>query len=90
MKLMTCPLNGPRVIAEFVCGGEVKDMPAQDAPSEDWARYLYVERNEAGRVFEWWMHVPSAYWFVAERDTRNDEIVRTLKVDEFLAGRGAL
>ena len=27
MKIMPCPLNGPRNISEFVCGGEVLDMP---------------------------------------------------------------
>ncbi len=27
MKLMHCPLNGPRNISEFVCGGEVREEP---------------------------------------------------------------
>ncbi len=27
MKILTCPLNGPRNIAEFVYGGEVTAMP---------------------------------------------------------------
>ena len=27
MKILNCPLNGPRNISEFVWGGEVKEMP---------------------------------------------------------------
>ena len=27
MKILTCPINGPRNITEFVWGGEVKVMP---------------------------------------------------------------
>ena len=88
MKIMTCPLNGPRNISEFVCAGEVKSMPAPGAAAIDWARYVYRERNKAGVVFEWWLHVPSANWFVAERDTRSDEIIRTMSVAEFTADAG--
>ncbi|MCU0870474.1 MAG: sarcosine oxidase subunit delta, partial [Burkholderiales bacterium] len=31
MKLLTCPVNGPRPVAEFVYGGEVRPMPDPDA-----------------------------------------------------------
>jgi sarcosine oxidase subunit delta len=85
MKIMTCPLNGPRNISEFVCAGEVKPLPAPDAAPEIWARHTYIEANTAGVVFEWWLHAPSAYWFIAERDTRTDRIVRTMSVDAFNA-----
>ena len=27
MKIMICPLNGPRNISEFTYGGELKPMP---------------------------------------------------------------
>lgn len=83
MKIMTCPLNGPRNISEFVCLGEVKPMPAPNAPALDWARYTYRERNFAGVILEWWLHVPSANLFVAERDTRTDTIVRTISASDF-------
>jgi sarcosine oxidase, subunit delta len=83
MKLMTCPLNGPRNISEFVCAGEVKPLPSPDAAAETWARFTYIEANRAGPVFEWWLHVPSAYWFIAERDTRTDQILRTLSIEAF-------
>jgi sarcosine oxidase subunit delta len=85
---MTCPLNGPRNISEFVCGGEVKAaLPAGASPA-DYARSIYLERNLAGVVLEWWMHVPSSYWFVVERDTRSDDILRTMTVEAFEAERG--
>jgi sarcosine oxidase, subunit delta len=89
MKTMTCPLNGPRNINEFVCAGEAKTMPSPNASPLDWARYAYQERNIAGVVLEWWLHVPSANWFVAERDTRDDRIIRTMTVAEFAASGGA-
>jgi len=78
MKLMPCPLNGERNISEFVCHGEVVAMPDPERCSDlDWARYTWFSDNRAGVVREWWCHVPTAFWFIAERDTRNDTIVRT-------------
>ena len=80
---MHCPLNGPRNIAEFICGGEVVAEPDGGAVSDEtWADFLFLENNEAGVVREWWMHVPSAYWFIAERDTRSGEIKKTYAVSE--------
>ena len=89
MKIMTCPLNGPRNISEFVCGGEVKEAPPLAAQAGDWARYVYAERNLAGLVHEWWLHVPTAYWFIAARDTRTDEILRTMSVEDYRAAKGS-
>ncbi len=77
MKILNCPLNGPRNIQEFVYGGPVQDMPAVDAPDAAWADYVFLEDNAAAVVREWWMHVASGYWFIAERDTRTDDILRT-------------
>ena len=89
MKLMPCPLNGPRNIAEFVYGGPVA-TPPDPATCDDrrWAEYLFIEDNTRGVVREWWYHVPSAYWFIAERDTARDEILATYPAaDLFGAGR---
>lgn len=77
MKIMHCPLNGPRNIQEFVYGGEVQNTPADDAPDAAWADYVFLENNAATVVREWWMHAASGYWFIAERDTRTDDILRT-------------
>ena len=78
MKIMHCPLNGPRNIAEFVYGGAVGVMP-DPATSDDrrWAEYLFIESNTRGVVREWWYHLASAYWFIAERDTASDTILKT-------------
>lgn len=88
MKIMPCPLNGPRNIAEFVCGGEVVHEPdPKTADTNAWADYLFLHENIAGVVREWWFHVPTSYWFIAERDTRTDEILRTYPSSELFVGR---
>ena len=81
MKLMHCPLNGWRNIGEFVYGGEVVPAPAADAPGEEWADWVFMENNTAGVVREWWLHAPSGYWFIAERDTVRDQVLRTYPAD---------
>src|SRR5688500_2879375 len=78
MKVMNCPLNGPRNISEFARGGEVKPMP--DPVSLDdraWGDWLFLENNEAGVAREWWCHVPTSVWFIADRNAGTDEILKT-------------
>ncbi len=88
MKIMTCPLNGPRNISEFAWGGEVKIMPDPAAVSDQqWAEYLFLEDNKAGIVREWWCHLPTSFWFIAERNTLTDEILRTYPASEIFAAR---
>ncbi len=88
MKLMPCPLNGPRNISEFVCGGELTEMPEPDSCSErQWADYVFMENNSKGNVYEWWMHVPTSYWFIAERNTETDEIIKTFPASELFNQR---
>ncbi|MEP0074214.1 MAG: sarcosine oxidase subunit delta [Marinomonas sp.] len=83
MKLMTCPLNGPRNITEFVYGGEVKDMPNHKTCSDkEWADYVFFSDNTIKVIQEWWFHSPSGYWFIAERHTGSDEILRTYDPSE--------
>ena len=78
MKIMRCPLNGDRNINEFQCGGEVVPMPdPATVGDEAWRDYLWLSANEAGIVREWWCHLPTSYWFIAERNTVTDEILRT-------------
>jgi sarcosine oxidase, subunit delta len=88
MKVMNCPLNGPRNISEFAWGGEVKPMP--DPASLDdraWGDWLFLENNEAGVVREWWCHVPTSFWFIAERNTVTDEILKTYPASELFKDR---
>ncbi len=44
---------------------------------KQWADYVFNKDNTTGIVLEWWMHTPSSYWFIAERHTGADEIMRT-------------
>ena len=81
MKLMTCPLNGPRNISEFICHGEVHTSPDPDICTDaEWSDYIWTANNTAGVVREWWCHTPTNYWFLAERNTVTDEILRTYPV----------
>ena len=75
---MTCPVNGPRAISEFACAGELRPMPDPAAASDaEWADYVFNKSGVAGVKSEWWCHTPSGVWFIAERDTTSDTIVRT-------------
>jgi sarcosine oxidase, subunit delta len=84
MKLLPCPINGPRPISEFFYWGEVRDMPDPDSASDEaWADYVFNRSGAAGIKKEWWLHTPSGVWFIAERDTARDELKRT-----YLYGEG--
>lgn len=87
MKILNCPLNGPRNISEFAFGGEVRDMPTANAGVREWAAYVFMENNTRGLVREWWIHIPSSYWFIAERDTESNEVVRTYAADRLSTKR---
>ncbi len=84
MKLMTCPINGPRAISEFTYGGELREMPDPTTSDAVWASYVFNRTGIPGIKREWWCHTPSGVWFIAERDTTTDTIHRT-----FLYRRGA-
>jgi sarcosine oxidase subunit delta len=86
MKIMTCPVNGPRNISEFVCGGEVKPEPDPATCTDaEWTEHLFLEANTAGVVTEWWLHAPTNTWFIARRNTVTDEVLETMTVDAFVA-----
>jgi sarcosine oxidase subunit delta len=78
MKLMTCPINGTRPIAEFSYGGVLRVMPDPAATSDaEWSDYVFNRDNAPGIKREWWRHIPSNTWFIAERDTQRDVVLRT-------------
>lgn len=80
---MPCPINGPRPVSEFAYGGEVREMPnPETATDHEWADYVFNRNGAPGIKKEWWHHLPSGTWFIAERDTASDEIQRT-----YLPGR---
>ena len=78
MKILHCPINGARPVSEFHYGGEVRPMPDPDAcPDADWADYVFNREGAPGIKREWWLHIASGVWFVAERDTEADRVIRT-------------
>jgi sarcosine oxidase, subunit delta len=78
MKLLRCPINGLRPVSEFFYWGEIRDMPDPDTASDDqWADYVFNRNGVPGVKKEWWYHLPSGVWFIAERDTVRDEVQRT-------------
>ena len=88
MKIMPCPLNGPRNIQEFVCAGPVEPHPDPNRCTDDeWAAYVWLEENVAGVVREWWCHVATSYWFIAERNTVTDEILATYPASQVFSER---
>ncbi len=78
MKLLQCPMNGLRPLAEFIFGGEQRDMPdAASCSDQEWAAYVHYRDNAPGIKKEWWYHSPSGTWFIAERNTMTDQVLST-------------
>lgn len=78
MKLLHCPNVGERPLQEFIFGGEVRPMPDPDAATDaEWADYVHNRSGEPGVRREWWYHIASGSWFIAERDTMRDEFIRS-------------
>ena len=78
MKLMSCPVNGLRAISEFIYWGEMRVSPNPDTCTDDeWANYVFNRNGSPGIKREWWCHTPSNTWFIAERDTLEDRVLRT-------------
>ena len=78
MKLLRCPVNGERPLQEFEYGGEYRMKPDPDIVSEaQWASYVFNRDGAPSVRREWWYHTPSGVWFIAERDTSNDQFIRT-------------
>lgn len=69
MELVPCPLNGLRPQSEFVYGGEVRPPPPQGVDDAAWSAWVFHRSGVPGIKREWWYHVPSGFWFIAERDT---------------------
>ncbi len=78
MKIIPCPVNGPRPAQEFAFGGEVRSMPDPNkATDAEWGDYVFNRNGEPGVKREWWYHLASGAWFIAERDNTTDTIIRT-------------
>ncbi len=83
MKIMTCPVNGPRNISEFVWGGRREDRARPGRARCRLHDLSLLEDNTAGIVHEWWVHAPTNTWFIARRNTITDEILETMTPDTY-------
>ena len=58
-------------------------MPDPDqANDEVWADYVFNRSGEPSVKREWWYHIASGTWFIAERNTKTDEFIRTYLYDK--------
>src|SRR4051794_35114075 len=74
--LVPCPKCGPRDVNEFAYAGEVTRRPSETPTLRELASYLYFRDNVAGVQREWWYHrFGCETWFLAERDTRTNEVL---------------
>jgi len=81
--VLTCPHCGPREVTDYACGGEVSPRPAERPSRRELNVYTYFRRNVAGVQREWWYHRSGCReWFLAERDTRTDEVLWTAAPEE--------
>jgi sarcosine oxidase subunit delta len=81
--VLTCPNCGTREVTDFGFGGEVSPRPGSKPPKRELNRYLYFRRNVAGPQREWWVHRSGCrQWFLAERDTRTNEVLWTARPQE--------
>ena len=75
---LPCPNCGPRDVNEFRFQGEVTLRPGANPTLRQLTDYVYFRDNVAGVQREWWYHrVGCGLWFLAERDTRTNEVLRT-------------
>ena len=78
MKIINCPVNGPRPLQEFAYGGLLRPMPDPNQAGDlQWADYVFNRSGEPGVKREWWCHLPSGTWFIAERDILSDAFLQT-------------
>jgi heterotetrameric sarcosine oxidase delta subunit len=88
--LLTCPNCGIREVTDFGFGGEISARPSADPSFRELNTYNYFRRNVAGVQREWWFHRSGCRaWFIAERDTRTNQVLFTARADELTAGAAA-
>jgi sarcosine oxidase, subunit delta len=81
--LLTCPNCGTREVTDFGYGGEVSRRPRERPTLRELGAYNYFRRNVAGVQREWWYHRSGCReWFLAERDTRTNDVHWTARPEE--------
>ena len=90
--LLECPHCGLRPVDEYAYFGEVTRRPesSEDGPPSlrELTDYVYFRDNVAGLQREWWQHrMGCGEWFLAERDTRTNEVLSTTLPEPSREGR---
>jgi heterotetrameric sarcosine oxidase delta subunit len=86
--VLTCPNCGVREVTDFAFGGEQNPRPLAAPSLRELGRYNYFRRNVAGAQQEWWLHRSGCgEWFIAERDTRTNEVRWTARVEDVYGKR---
>lgn len=76
--LVPCPNCGSRSVYEFRFGGELRQVPANDAPLAEWMNYRFNRVNIAGVQTEWWFHRAGCQqWLMAVRNTVSNEVLES-------------
>ncbi len=76
--LLTCPNCGTREVTDFGFGGEMIERPSSRPTWRELNTFNYFRKNVAGVQREWWYHRSGCRdWFIAERDTRTNEVFFT-------------
>jgi sarcosine oxidase, subunit delta len=87
MKILVCPLNGPRPVSEFAYGGEIRKSPdPQHCSDLEWSEYVFNRSGSPGVKYEWWCHIASGFWFVVLRDTLRDSVLESYSAEAFRKG----
>ena len=77
MKILVCPLDGPRPVSEFAYGGEVRGPRSGHLQRRRVERPCVQPLRRAAIKYEWRCHLASGFWFIAERDTLRDAVIAT-------------
>ncbi len=76
---LPCPYCGPRPVDEYAYFGEVTHRPGPYPSMRELTDYVYFRDNVAGVQREWWQHrLGCGEWFLADRDTRTNEVLDVL------------
>lgn len=89
MIQLTCPHCGERNVSEFRYGGEYNPRPKSpnEVDDQEWANFLFMRDNILGVQLEWWYHrAGCGSWFVAERHTKRNEVLRTFLFGDWDTG----
>ena len=78
----TVPLPDAAGPSTVITNGEVTRRPTGSPSLRELTEYVYFRDNVAGVQREWWQHrTGCGEWFLAERDTRTNEVLEVILPD---------